>query len=164
MSLQMKSHDAFPIPLPSFLSIYGTSEHSPPDITDWHVTPASSLWLQSRVWEEYVQLVSLDSVPRHPTLSNSIGIVPWPKKAPVRAMEPAGMDLISILYIFSTFYQLMRILAVYRQLEHPLNSINHHTLCPIYHWHRPPLDLHGKKSRQQALLFHWCRLKRLHSI
>ena len=36
-----------------------------------------------------MQLVSLDSVPRHPTSSSSIGIVPWPKYAPVRAMEPA---------------------------------------------------------------------------
>ena len=35
-----------------------------------------------------MQLVSLDSVPRHPTSSSSIGIVPWPKYAPVRAIEP----------------------------------------------------------------------------
>ena len=46
-----------------------------------------------------MQLVSLDSVPRHPTLFSSIGILPWPKYAPVRAVAPSRCQNILCAWI-----------------------------------------------------------------
>ena len=54
-----------------------------------------------------MQLVSLNSVPVHATLSSSIGIVPWPKYAPVRAMEPEQKKhKINLIPIYNYAYRI----------------------------------------------------------
>ena len=60
----------------------------------WHVTPASSLWKQLLLpIGRLEQLISLDSVPLHPTLSKKIGPVPGPKKAWRRGIAPEVQDI-----------------------------------------------------------------------
>ena len=49
-------------------------------VSHWHLTPASSLWLQP-AFETYEQSNKLDSVPIHPTLSRYISPIPAPKWA-----------------------------------------------------------------------------------
>ena len=57
-------------------------------LREWHLTPASSTWVQSAVLLSYEQVDNEVSVPVHATSSKLIGPMPWPYVPPLKATSP----------------------------------------------------------------------------
>ena len=72
-------------------------------------------------------------------------IVPWPRYSALAKVCTSTSNGTCFMEIFNfliflylilldkNIYQMMKILAVYRQPEHLLKSTDRHILCPIYH-------------------------------